>query len=121
MDNDLSAMLSGILNSPEEMEKLKSVANNLFGGENNSQGFEPQQKRTESPSPFGDINPAEIAGIMKMVGALKSNANDSRVGLLTALRPHLSEKRQKRTDDAIKILRLISLLPLVKELNIFNL
>ena len=118
MDGDLSSMLSGILNNPQEMEKLKSMANNLFGGDGNLSSAPPPPQN--SPSVFGDVSPDDIAGIMKIVGALKNNASDQRVSLLVSLRPHLSEKRQKRVDDAVRILRLISLLPMLKELNIFG-
>ncbi|MBR2152862.1 MAG: hypothetical protein IJ944_06245 [Clostridia bacterium] len=118
MDADLSSMLSGILNNPQEMEKLKSMANNLFGGET---GLSSAPPPPQNPTSFlGDVSPDDIAGIMKIVGALKNNVSDQRVNLLVSLKPHLSEKRQKRVDDAVKILRLISLLPMLKELNIFG-
>lgn len=118
MEGDLSSMLSGILNNPSEMEKLKNMANNLFGGEGVSPAI--SQPPQNSQSFLGDISPDDIAGIMKIVGALKNNASDKRVSLLVSLRPHLSEKRQKRVDDAVKILRLISLLPMLKDMNIFG-
>lgn len=115
MDADISSMLSGILNNPNEMEKLKNMASVLLGGQEDS-GPSPSQ----NTNLFGDISPNEVAGIMKLVGALKNNVNDQRVNLLISLRPHLSEKRQKRVDDAVKILKLISLMPLLKDMNIFG-
>lgn len=118
MEKDLSSMLSGILNNPAEMEKLKNMANSLLGGEGDSAPFSPSPQNNGSF--LGDVSPDEIAGVMKIMGALKNNASDQRVGLLVSLRPHLSEKRQKRVDDAIKILRLVSLLPLLKDMNIFG-
>ncbi|MBR4282888.1 MAG: hypothetical protein IKT35_04150 [Clostridia bacterium] len=117
MENDIQNMLSGILNNPQEMEKLKNMANSLFGGEGVSPAVSPPPQST---SFLGDVSPDEIAGIMKIVGALKNNVSDKRVNLLVSLKPHLSEKRQKRVDDAIKILRLISLLPILKDMNIFG-
>ncbi len=42
-------------------------------------------------------------------------ARDKNTELLLALRPHFTEERQKKVDDAIRILGLLRLLPLVKE------
>lgn len=41
--------------------------------------------------------------------------DDKNTLLLKALRPHLSDKRKPKVDDALKILRLIELLPLLKQ------
>lgn len=118
--DDLSSMLSGILNSPDGMEKIKNMAQNLFGDTN--QAFSPAPEQTSVPnnqsSGFGEISPNEIAGMMKVVTALKSGANDSNAQLLMSLRPHLSPQRQKRVDEAVKILRLVSMLPVIKNAGI---
>ena len=37
-----------------------------------------------------------------------------------ALKPHLSEERSKKVDDAVKIMQLIKLLPLIKESGLFG-
>lgn len=46
------------------------------------------------------------------------NQEDRNTELLRALKPHFSQERAKKVDDAIKILQLIRLLPLVKDLGI---
>ena len=112
--DDLSSMISGILNSPEQMEKLKSMAGSLFG----ENATAPPAPAKPSESPLPDISAGEIAGLMKMANLLRSNQTDSRAQLLMAIRPHLSEQRQKRVDDAVKLLRLISILPAVKDAGI---
>lgn len=109
--DDLSSMLAGIMNSPEQMEKIKAMASNLFGNSEPS-------PTVSQPSQMPDISAGEIAGLMKMANLLKNNSNDRRAGVLLALRPYLSEHRQKRVDDAVKILRLINILPAVKEAGI---
>lgn len=111
--DDLSAMLSGILNSPEEMEQLKTMAGVLLGEQ------KPKEEPVNPKGGFSDISAGEIAGIMKMVNLLKTNQTDHRAQLLLSIRPHLSEHRQKRVDDAVKLLRLIQILPAVKEAGIF--
>lgn len=113
--DDLSSMLSGILNSPEGMEKLKTMAGSLFGESGAAPSAPPEQK----PAPvLPDISAGEIAGLMKMANLLKSNQTDNRSQLLMSIRPHLSAHRQKRVDDAVKILRLISILPAIKDAGI---
>ena len=112
--DDLTSMLSGLLNSPQGMEQLKNMAGALMG----NQTAEPS---AEAPKESGipNISPGEIAGIMKMMNLLKQENNDTRANLLLSIRPHLSEHRQKRVDDAVKLLRLIQILPMVKELGLF--
>ena len=112
--DDLSTMLSGLLNSPQGMEQLKSMAGALLGNQKNQSASE-EAENTALPQ----ISPGEIAGIMKVMNALKQETNDSRANLLLSIRPHLSEHRQKRVDDAVKILKLIQILPLVKDAGLF--
>ena len=112
--DDLSKMLSGILNSPEGMEQLKTMAGALFGEQNATSAA----SHTKEES-FPEISAGEIAGLMKMASLLKNNQTDHRSQLLLSIRPHLSEHRQKRVDDAVKLLRLIQILPAVKEAGIF--
>ena len=66
------------------------------------------------------ISPGEIQTIMKLVGAMKNGQDDhDRTRLLLSLKPHLSEARQQRVDQAIKLLKLITLLPLIRESGLF--
>jgi hypothetical protein len=54
---------------------------------------------------------------MKMLGVLGNNINakDNRTALIEALKPMLSEPRRQKADEAIKILRLINLIPLLRD------
>lgn len=112
--DDLSSMLSGLLNSPEGMEQLKNMAGALLGNQDT-----PSVENHKAESSLPNISPGEIAGIMKMMNALKQGPQDNRANLLLSIRPHLSEHRQKRVDDAVKMLRLIQILPMVKDLGLF--
>ena len=44
------------------------------------------------------------------------NKQDNRAELIKALKPLLSEKRRKRADDAIQMLRLFEILPMMGQL-----
>ncbi len=109
--DDLSEKLAGILNDPDSMEQVKKMAENLFAGESNG-----------NDNNTTDLPPIEnIASIMSIVTKLNSSNDNDRTRLLNALKPYLSEKRQTKADNAIKLLKLIELWPLIKESGMFNL
>ena len=56
-----------------------------------------------------------IKQIISIFSKMKNTADDSRVQLIYALRPHLSEERRARADTAVKMLKLLDMLPLIKE------
>lgn len=107
--DDLSEKLSALLSDPEGMNRLKSMAENLLG----SKAEEPKAK---NDGDF-DVDIGALSGILKkMKGGGK---NDPRVNLLLALRPNLSAEKQARVDSAVKILKLIELAPILKDMGIF--
>ena len=112
--DDLSEKLAGILNDPESMERVKKMAENILG-ENTA--------KTEA-SPFENIGEAlggdELKTIITLLGKLKNSGNDPRSQLLTALKPHLSAPRREKVDTAIKILKLLEIMPLIKDSGIIN-
>lgn len=69
--------------------------------------------------PGGDSG-FDLGAMMKILNILKTNVSDDRAQLLLALRPHLSEERRHRVDKAVKILKLVSLVPIFKEQGILN-
>ena len=76
----------------------------------------------ESPSTtLAGINPQALS-LMARLGPLLSQANreDDATRLLRALRPLLGEARQKKVDEAIQILQMLRLLPLLKESGVFS-
>ena len=104
--DDLSSKLSALLNDPDGLNQIKELASSLLGEET---------KAEEKEKPLQN----EIAAIMQILNALKG-ANDKSVELLLALRPHLSYERQKRLDTAIKLLKIYSVLPLIKDSNLLG-
>lgn len=106
--DDLSSKLSSILNDPEGLNQIKELANSLLGGNE-------EEKKEETKGENG----ADITAIMQVLSALKG-ANDKSVELLLALKPHLSQARQKKLDTAIKLLKIYSVLPLLKDSNILG-
>lgn len=116
---DISEQISSLLNSPDGMDKIRSVAASLLGG-----GDEDSSKKSEKPNinlpVFSDMadtlgDAGSIQSIIKVVSAFKNLGDDKRVNLLLALKPHLSKERAARVDKAVGILKIASLLPILKD------
>lgn len=75
------------------------------------------------PSSAGAENPlagVDINMLMKLQQVFQSmNVNDKNTQLLLALKPHFSERRRARVDQAISMMRLFSMLPMLKESGLF--
>lgn len=95
-------------------ETLTGIMNSL--GLNNNQENSQNQQGSGSSIPNIDIN--MIMNIQKAMSAFsQSNKN---VELLRSLKPHFSDTRRKKVDDAIKIMQLINMLPMLKESGLFG-
>ena len=110
--DELGDKLSAILNDPDSMERVRQMAQSILGGEDD--GAAPQN--TAEPA-YDDIN---IKQIVSLFSKMKNTADDSRVQLIYALRPHLSAERQARADTAIRLLKLLDMLPFIKESGILK-
>ncbi len=109
--DDLNQKLAGILNDPESMNRIKEMAESILS--------KPESPK-EDDSVFGTLDGAELSNIMSIVSKLNQKNEDARTSLLSALKPHLSEPKREKVDTAIKILRLLDLLPLLKESGILG-
>ena len=107
MDN-ISDILSSL--SEEDINNLKQTAASIFSKENTT----PPSENTGSEKLIPGGFDAELIGkIGSLMNSMKND--DKRCTLIEALRPYLSKERQRRCDEALKILRLISVLPLIRE------
>ncbi len=106
--DDLNQKLAEILNDPESMNRVREMAESILSN---------QDKKEEPPddSVFGIPDSNELMNIMSIVSKLNAKNDDARTNLLSALKPHLSEPKREKVDTAIKILRLLELLPVLKE------
>lgn len=113
MDN-ISDIISSL--TDDDIQNLKEAAANLFGeksepkpsgkGENNQGGM------PDLSSLLGNAQMmAKLSRIMSMM-----NRRDSRTELINALKPLLSEKRRKRADEAMQLLKLFDMLPMITDL-----
>lgn len=98
-----------------DLSALGNVLGSLGLGQNSQPGSQPNMgQNTGLPS-------IDMGTLLKIQGALsRLSQTDKNVDLLMALKPHLSAEKAKKVDDAVKIMQLIKLLPLIKESGLFG-
>ena len=108
--------LENIINSlsQSDIEQLSDLAQTFMGTDSSEKKESFSQK--SNPSQSFDFDPQIIAKIMKIMNRISSQGDDPRCELLKALKPMLSPHKQKKTDEAISMLRLLTILPLLNEL-----
>lgn len=121
--DDLQQKISQILSDPNALEQVKSLGNMLglapSTGANMSQPVIQQQTKKES-IPNEMMSPDTIGTITKIMPILSSiKQDDESTRLLTALRPFLSAEKQKKLDEARKMLQLLRILPMIKGSGLF--
>ncbi|MEE0958194.1 MAG: hypothetical protein UH734_08990 [Ruminococcus sp.] len=109
---DMQEQISQILNDPEAMRQVQSLGQRL--------GLNVTPPAQSSPPPVqesgGDVS-RMLTSLAPMLS--RSAANDETAALLNALRPFLSEEKCKRLDQAQRMMKLIKLIPLIKDSGIF--
>ncbi len=100
-------------NSNFSLNSLGELFANLSGNNSNQNAA-----NSSNPSANLGIDMNTILNLQRVMSTL--NTEDKNADLLVALKPHFSEERQKKVDQAISIMRIIKLLPLLKESGILN-
>ncbi len=103
---DISEILSSL--SEDDIKQLQNTASAIFGSSQKTENTE--QNKSESASIFSDIS---------KLGTVFSE-KDERTAFVEAMKPLLSEERQQKADEVIKILRLIRLVPLLRDSGILS-
>ena len=101
---DISEILSSL--SQDDIKQLQDTASAIFGS---SQKTETNEKN----------NNASMLSDIGKIGSMLSG-NDERTAFVEAMKPLLSEDRQQKADEVIKILRLIRLIPVLRESGLLN-
>lgn len=127
--DDIASKITELLNDPEGMQKISSMANTLMQSNNDNtnnisdiiSAVTTKQNEDNSADNFS-IDPMQMGNIMKMMSLIKKqNTDDDNTRLLLALKPHLSDERKKKVDKALSLLKIAKLLPVLKESGIMNL
>lgn len=136
--DDLAGKLSELLNSPEGMARIQNLAGMLGqqAQENAAASSEPPSDHSGGSglgalaSLLGNSGHSQPAlpdsGTLQLVTKLApmlsaAQQEDENTRLLQALRPLLGEERQKKLDEAIRILQLLRMLPLLRQSGLLNL
>ncbi len=138
---DLTEMLTQFLSSDEGKQQVNQVLSML--GQNGG-GSEPPPPPTQQPQQQGGGMPdlssllsslglggggggpaapssnsglpnLDISKLLRVQQLLSQKNDNSSTALLRALKPHLAEENRKKVDEAVRILMLLDLLPLIKE------
>lgn len=137
---DLSEQLSSILQNPQAQDSIRQLMGMLGQPAQNAQSppcaaantppVPPQNqppldlsallgKLSQPPSPSPEQPAFDINTLLKIQQIFsKMNCDDKNICLIRALRPYL--KDPKKADDAINILRLLSVLPALRDCGIFG-
>lgn len=137
---DLSEQLSSILQNPQAQDSIRQLMGMLGQPAQNAQSppcaaantppAPPQNqppldlsallgKLSQPPSPSPEQPAFDINTLLKIQQIFsKMNCDDKNICLILALRPYL--KDPKKADDAINILRLLSVLPALRDCGIFG-
>ena len=107
IDDILKAMLSDNKNDNSTSEETS--------GTENEEKFTTD---TDSDDIFGGINIDMFMKIGEIMS--KMSEQDRNTGLLLALKPNLREENRAKIDTAVKLFRLISLLPYLKDSGLFD-
>ncbi len=127
-DSDLSSALSALFSNPESMSQIQELMGMFSGGGNSpnpqSAPAEPAPQPADQPAQAIPQAPADGMGglpfdpglLVKIQQAMSLvRQDDPRIAFLIALKPNLSERRRQRVDEAVRMLRLVHLVPLLRE------
>lgn len=109
---DISEILSSL--SQEDIKNLQDIASSVMGGVQGDSQTNNAAAQASQTNPLGDIDINAFANIASVMSRL-SSSNDPRCRLITSLKPMLSPDRQKRADEAMKILKIIELVPVLRD------
>ena len=114
-DFDISSILNSL--SPQDIENIKQAASGFFA---NQSSPEPQKEKTENKSTFPDglsgLGMPDLSQLSQLAPIFQAvNSQDERVEFINALKPLLSQERRSKADEAMKLVKLMSVIPLLRE------
>lgn len=109
--DDLSEKLDRLLGSEDGMKRIGELMATL-GSAPSAVPAAPPPADPSAPTGLPDMG--MLLQFLPLISKLQQDNADT--ALLAALRPHLTDERQKRLDEAGQLLRLAQVLPLLTEL-----
>ncbi len=114
-DFNISEILGSL--SEDDMNNLKKIADGLLGNTSGEKETEHKEEKRENGNfDFNSAKLPDISVLEKLLPVLNAlNTNDERTRLISSLKPMLSGERQKKADEAIKIIKLLTVIPVLKQ------
>ncbi len=101
--SEMQDAINQILSDPEAMKQVQSLGEQL--------GLSKPQPKPE---------PEGLGALTKLAPLMNGFSADDEVSrLLEALRPFLGEEKRRRLDQAARLMRLIKVIPLIKDSGLF--
>lgn len=112
--SDIQDKINQILSNPEALRQVQSLGEQFGLGKSNAPP--PPQK----PAMPDFLNDDMLKTITKLAPVMQSaKGDDDTTRLLNSLRPFLSDEKQLKIDQAEKMLKLLKILPLLKNNGLF--
>ncbi len=117
-DFDISSILNSL--SAEDIENIKKAASGFLGNMGETQEKPKEKKQENNGMPFSDglsgLGMPDLSQLASLAPILQAfNSHDERLDFINALKPLLSEERRHKADEAMKLVKLLSVLPLLRE------
>lgn len=112
--DDITGKISQLLSDPQAMEQIMSLTSLLSPSNEEAPKQQSEPVKPALPA-FSDDMMKTLMKLMPLLSDIRQDDDTTR--LLNALRPFLCEERCKKLDEAEKILQLIKILPVIKQLN----
>ena len=114
---DFSEMLQNILQTDEGKQGFAQAMSMLEGGQKNSKSDEEstQDDREKSEKNFDSfpIDPTMLIKIQQLFSKIPKH--DKNTEFIKALRPLLKPERQAKADEAIKMMKIFAMLPILQK------
>ncbi len=113
--DDLTSKVQEILGSEDGMKQLQEMARalGLTGGSDTPSGALSGADGRQAANEGFPLRPADLMQIQQLLQ--QAQAETPGTAFLRSLRPLLREERRRKVDEAIRILRLTSLLPALQQ------
>lgn len=118
-DFDIGAILNSL--SPDDIENIKNVASSFLGSQGKPDEKPKEEKQEKQPnipnlndlSSLGMPDLSQLSALLPIFQAI--NTHDDRLDFIQALKPLLSDEKKQKADEAMKLVRLMSVIPLLQE------
>lgn len=114
---DMLEKLQAVMSDPEQMQQIQALAKMLETDAENQSASDAAERENESSSAEDAAGGFDMGRLLQLSRLMKmgDGQQDADAALLLALRPHLKQERQKKLDQALKLLRMYTVYKTLQE------